>query len=296
MKRVKEIIHYQSKNMPERRWMGEKIVVAVLDTGVMLHPELMGRILIFRDFVNEFPDIYDDNGHGTHVCGVIAGRQIGIAPECRLIVLKVLDQKGNGKIEHCMRGFRWILENQEKYNIRIVNISMGMEPHKNVRGEHYILNAVEVLWDMGITVVAAAGNLGPADGSITIPGVSRKIITVGSSDDQYFVDEYGKRRKSYSGRGSLKKNMLKPDLLVPGSRIFSCNAHYGEKGEKLYVAKSGTSMSTPIVTGAAADLLSKYPNLTNEEVKRRLKGSCEDLGMEVTRQGSGMLNFQKLMR
>lgn len=296
MKRVKEIIHYQYKSMQEKQWLGKGIVVAVLDTGVMLHPELSGRILMFRDFVNEHPDMYDDNGHGTHVCGVIGGNRIGIAPECSLIVLKVLDHKGNGKIEHSMRGFRWILENQEKYNIRIVNISMGMEPHSNEQGERYILSAVELLWDMGITVVAAAGNLGPAEGSITIPGVSKKIITVGSYDDQYYVDEYGKRRKSYSGRGSLKQNMLKPDLLVPGSRIFSCNARYGEVGEKLYVEKSGTSMSTPIVSGAVADLLSKYPNMTNEEIKRRLKRNCDDLGMEITRQGSGILNFKRLMK
>ena len=163
MKRVKKIVHYY------RKWLGKGIVVAVLDTGAIFHPELDGRILRFYDFVNGRYDLYDDNGHGTHVCGIISGNRIGIAPEAKLIVLKVLDYEGNGKVEHSMKAFRWILENQEKYNIRVVNISMGMKLHMNEQGAKYILSAVEVLWDMGIVVVAAAGNLGPTEGSITIP-------------------------------------------------------------------------------------------------------------------------------
>lgn len=277
MKRVKKIVHFK------KDWLGKGIVIVVMDTGVVLHPELRGRILMFRDFINERYDVYDDNGHGTHVCGVIAGNRIGIAPQSRLIVLKVLDEEGNGRVEHSMRAFRWILENQEKYNIRVVNISMGMKPRTNEQGERYILSAVELLWNMGIVVVAAAGNLGPEEGSITIPGMNDKVITVGSADIKY------------SGRGSLKANMLKPDLLVPGANIISCNSNYNEERESLYIAKSGTSMSTPIVSGAVADLLSKYPNMTNSEVKMRLKNSCDNLGLPITRQGSGLLNFQKLL-
>lgn len=284
MRRVKGIIHYRCKGTLEYQWLGQGIVVAVLDTGVTLHPELKGRIIMFRDFVNERPNMYDDNGHGTHVCGVIGGNQIGVAPRCSLIVLKVLDADGNGKVEHSMRGIRWILENQEKYNIRVVNISMGMEPHSNEIGERYILSAVEMLWDMGIVVVAAAGNLGPAEGSVTIPGISEKIITVGSADELY------------SGRGSLAQNMLKPDLVVPGSRIISCNARWMEEKGRPYIAKSGTSMSTPIVSGAVADLLSKNPNVTNIQVKKMLKNSCDDLGMGIIRQGRGLLNLEKLLK
>lgn len=277
MNRVKKIVHYQKK------WLGNGIVVVVLDTGASRHPELEGQIWRFRDFINGRYDMYDDNGHGTHVCGVIGGKHIGIAPKCRLIVLKVLDADGNGKVEHSMRAFRWILENQEKYNIRVVNISMGMGDHVNEEGKRYIMGAVELLWDMGIVVVAAAGNLGPADGSITIPGLNEKIITVGSYDN------------IQSGRGSLEKKILKPDLVVPGTQIYSCNAFWNKKEDEKYIAKSGTSMSTPIVTGAVADLLSKYPNMTNQEVKVRLKKSCDNLGMPVIRQGSGLLNFQKLL-
>lgn len=285
MKRVKQIIHYPSINRKECEQYGKGIVTVVLDTGVQMHPQLSDSVYLFRDFVNGFPEMYDDNGHGTHVCGVIAGKEIGIAPAGKIIVLKVLDASGNGKVEYSLRGIRWILENQEKYNIRIVNISMGMERYSNRRGEEAILKAVEVLWDMGITVVAAAGNLGPAPGSITIPGICKKVITVGASEG-----------KNYSGRGSLKQNILKPDLVVPGTGVYSCNVLFGEEGETMYVAKSGTSMSTSIVSGVVSALLSVYPNMTNEEVKRRLQLGCRDLGMDVTRQGSGLLDFEKTIK
>ena len=276
MNRVKKIVHYSKK------WLGVGSVVVVMDTGVNRHPDLAGRIWMFRDFINGRLDMYDDNGHGTHVCGVIGGNTIGIAPECKMIVLKVLDEAGNGRVEHSMQAFRWILENQEKYNIRIVNISMGMPPHINPQGEHYILGAVELLWNMGIVVVAAAGNLGPKPGSITIPGINGNIITVGCYD------------KAHSGRGSAEQNIWKPDLVAPGANIYSCNAFWDGDEKKKYVAKSGTSMSTPIVTGAVAGLLSGRTNLTNREVKTRLKESCINLHMPPTRQGSGLLNIGKL--
>ena len=276
MNRVKKIVHYPKK------WFGKDSVVVVMDTGVARHPDLAGRIWVFRDFINGRLDMYDDNGHGTHVCGVIGGNAIGIAPECKMIVLKVLDETGNGHVEHSMQAFRWILENQEKYNIRVVNIFMGMPPNVNPKGEHYILGAVELLWNMGIVVVAAAGNLGPKDGSITIPGVNKNIITVGCYDHVR------------SGRGSIEKNIWKPDLVAPGTGIYSCNAFWNGDVTKKYIAKSGTSMSTPIVTGAVAGLLSRYNNLTNSEVKQRLQKSCINLRLPQTRQGSGLLNIGRL--
>lgn len=280
MKRVKNLVHcqYNQKN----QLLGKGVTVAVMDTGMMLHPQLQTNALFFRDFVNGRREFYDDNGHGTHVCGIIGSTQIGMAPQCKLIALKVLDENGGGDIVCSMKGFRWILENQEKYNIRIVNISMGMKPGVNLWGEERILRAVETLWDMGIVVVAAAGNLGPSEGSITIPGLSKKIITVGTADVMN------------SGRGSLQKQILKPDLVAPGANIFSCNSKFQEGN--LYAKKSGTSMATPVVSGAVALLLSKEPNLTNEEVKKRLKKSCDNLNMPVIRQGSGFLNVHKLLK
>lgn len=277
MKRVKKIVHYQDK------WLGKGCTVVVMDTGVAVHPDLDGHIGVYRDFIGGRLEKYDDNGHGTHVCGIIGGNRIGMAPECKMIVLKVLDDTGNGSVGHSMQAFRWILENRERFNIRVVNISMGMPPKQNEEGARYILGAVELLWDMGIVVVAAAGNLGPAAGSITIPGLHKKVITVGSYDH------------IKSGQGSISENILKPDLVAPGTRIYSCNANWKKNPEQLYVAKNGTSMSTPIVTGAIAQLLSKYPDMPNHEVKRRIMSSCDDLKLPRIRQGSGLVNVQKLL-
>ena len=279
MRRVKKIVHYWCNDT--KTWKGDGVTVVVMDTGMASHPELQGRAILFRDFVNGRSDFYDDNGHGTHVCGVLGGRNIGIAPKCKLIVLKVLDETGNGDISYSMQGFRWIIENREKYNIRIVNISMGMKSGSNLAGEKRILKGVELLWDMGILVVTAAGNLGPKEGSITIPGLHNKVITVGASDH------------THSGRGAWEKGIYKPELVAPASRIFSCNSNY-QTGE-MYIAKSGTSMATPIVSGAAALLLSKYPNLTNDSVKKKLQNSCVDLHMPKNWQGSGLIQIQKVL-
>ena len=177
MKRVKNLVHcqYNQKN----QLLGKGVTVAVMDTGMMLHPQLQTNALFFRDFVNGRQEFYDDNGHGTHVCGIIGSTQIGMAPQCKLIALKVLDENGGGDIVYSMKGFRWILENQEKYNIRIVNISMGMKPGVNLWGEERILRAVEMLWDMGIVVVAAAGNLDRVKGVSPFLDLARRLLQLG---------------------------------------------------------------------------------------------------------------------
>lgn len=284
MKYVKEIIRYYSSGAEKRGWLGKDIVTVILDTGVTEHPELKGQILKFKDFVAGQKNAYDDNGHGTHVAGIICGRQMGIAPESKIIVLKVLDKDGNGGTYSCLRAFRWILENQEKYNIRIVNLSMGMDIDADEQNKERILKAVDLLWDRGLVIIAAAGNLGPKEGSITIPGLSDRVITVGSYDIEY------------SGRGSIPLNMIKPDLVAPGMNIFSCNAKWKEPKEMTYITKSGTSMSTPVVSGAAAVLFSKYPYISNVQVKSRLKECCTDLHVDVMKQGSGLLNMERLLK
>lgn len=276
--------------------------MAVLDTGIAPHPDFRNKVLVFRDFVNGQEILYDDNGHGTHVCGVIGGtgaalngEYAGMAPECSLVVLKVLDNKGNGSVAEVMEAFRWILENQKKYGIRIVNISVGMQTRTDMREEQKLVSGVEALWDAGMVVAAAAGNLGPEEGSITTPGISKKIITVGSSNDHYYINDGGKKRKDYSSRGPTKECVCKPDVVAPGSYINSCNAGYVNQKNRPYIIKSGTSMATPVVSGAAAVLLSKYPDMTNVEVKLRLRERCSDLGVEQNRQGWGQLNIKKLL-
>jgi len=294
---VKESINYWCDDVEQNKYLGQGIGVAVLDTGVNVHIDFDSRIVAFKDVLNNKSKIYDDNGHGTHVCGIIGGSGRvsggiygGIAPKCNLIVVKVLDEKGNGMVVNVLKGLKWVEENREKYNIRIVNVSVGTLPTAGNKEERMLLEAVDRLWDLGLIVIAAAGNYGPKEGTITTPGVSKKLITVGA------LEEREGRKKSYSGRGPTWECVCKPDVIAPGTFIISCNGNYMNAKQKPYTRKSGTSMSTPVISGAVALLLSKYPCLTNVEVKLKLLESCEDMGFSRNHQGRGMLNLEKFLQ
>ena len=282
-------------------YTGKGVGVALLDTGIYPHPDLTGRIAAFRDFVGRRTLPYDDNSHGTHIAGVIAakseatgGKLDGIAPGCHLIAAKVLDARGNGTVANVLSGLRWICSYREKYNIRIVNISVGSVCKPGNDESSVLVRGVDAAWDAGLVVVVAAGNEGPLPMSITTPGISRKVITVGCSDDDQMIEVGGSHIIDYSGRGPTASCICKPDLVAPGSHILSCNAGV-RKGQAPYTRKSGTSMATPIVSGAVALLLEKEPNLTNRDVKLRLFASCDDCGLSRNQQGHGCLNLDKLM-
>lgn len=303
MNRVRQMTRCRNEAAADAGSLGKQVCAAVLDTGIIRHPDFENRILAFQDCLHGKTEMYDDNSHGTHVSAIIGGngsasegKFAGMAPGCSLIAVKVLDEKGNGNISYVLRGIEWVLNHREAYRIRIVNISVGTLPGVNETGAKELVRAVETLWDAGIVVVTAAGNYGPLPGTITSPGISRKVITVGSCDDQIYTENGQRRRKSYSGRGPTAEFVVKPDVLAPGSYITACNAKYGLPGQKPYAVKSGTSMSTPVVSGAAALLLSKYPGMTNVEVKLRLRESSTDLGLPNNQQGWGLLNVERLLR
>lgn len=248
-------------------WFGQGVGVAVLDTGVSPHRDLQGQVVRFRDYVRGMAACYDDNGHGTHICGIIAANNHtslhGVAPECSLHVCKVLDRNGNGRIEDTCRAVEdLILENRKgRQTVRIMNVSVGMTDAVGPKQQRRLIDAVEEAWDSGIVVLAAAGNNGPGEHTITSPGVSRKIITVGSVDDQW--NAHG--RKGYSGRGPTQECVVKPEILMPGTNIVSCANRTGG-----YTRKSGTSMAVPVLTGVIALLLNAHPRLSPNEVKMRL--------------------------
>lgn len=283
---------------------GEGITIGVLDTGMAHHPDLAGKVLCFRDFVGKRNLMYDNNGHGTHVCGILcgsgrlsAGKYRGMAPGARLVVGKVLDEKGDGSTESMLEGLDWILQVREKYGIRILNISVGIGNLEEERKERALQEMIDRVWDRGILVVCAAGNKGPGDDTISGLGASSRVLTVGCHDGVFF--KYGARScESYSGRGKPGSGIRKPDIVAPGTDIISCNSGYYRRNGKTrdaYVAKSGTSMATPVVSGAAALAMQKYPELTNERCKQKLQFSATDIGLPWNRQGWGMVNVKRLL-
>lgn len=278
---------------------GRGITAAVLDTGVCRHPDYAERIVAFQDFVNGRTDCYDDASHGTHVTGILggdgkrsAGRYCGIAPGCSLIHLKVLDQKGGGDTPELIRALQWVIRNREQYRIRIVNISAGTTDGEQTKNGKMLVDAVEETWDAGLVVVVAAGNLGPAPSTVTVPGNSKKVITVGASDR--FLNKTFRGSGNYSGCGPTRECVCKPELVAPGTEVMSCSAYW--KRGNYYMKKSGTSMAAPAIAGAAALLLEREPYLTNVEVKMRLKEAAVDIGLPENRQGWGMPDLRRLLR
>lgn len=273
---------------------GRGVGVAILDTGISLHPDYAERIRVFQDFCNHKRQPYDDNGHGTHIAGIIAGngrmsrgRYRGVAPSAYLIVLKVLDRTGNGNTKDVLEAMKWIVENKERYRIRIANISVGMLPQSKSAEREQMLEWVDRMWDSGVFTVAAAGNGGPSSSSVTIPGASRTVLTAGSSDDrELFVRRRG-LYPGYSGVGPTDSCVCKPEILAPGTEIKSC--HFENNG---YTVKSGTSMATAVVSGACALAYDKYPRLSTAELKLRF---YEKLSEDPQASCWGTLDVRKLL-
>lgn len=317
MNRVRKRI--QLDELGEQSWQKYGITVAVLDSGISGHPDLLGKCMVFKDFVNQRSKQYDDNGHGTHVCGILCGsgeaskgKYRGISPSCRLVVCKVLDKNGDGSADVMLEALQWLLVNHKKYDIRIINISVGIGKMHDKQKCKLLTEALERLWDAGVIIICAAGNKGPKPGSISNIGGMQKVITVGCYDDLE-PQNCKENCERYSGRGPQNSSLRKPDLVAPGTDIVSCNygftriiskEHLNQDTkvtcnvtsyENLYIPKTGTSMATPIVTGCVALLLQKEPYLNNEKVKERLTFSAENLGKPWNWQGWGMINVKNLL-
>ena len=292
-------------------YTGDGIGIAVLDTGIYPHLDFTrpwNRIIAFKDFVNNRENPYDDNGHGTFTAGVAAGsgyssggRYKGIAPEADLIAVKVMDENGSGNSSDILAGMQWVADHQKEYNIRIMSLSLGAKPTESRFDP--LAAAVEAVWEKGVVVIAAAGNSGPKQNTIATPGISPMIITVGAVDDKRTTDYRDDKIASFSSRGPIKGRQIKPDVVAPGVDIMAAKTDPEYTGglrsvamKEPYTRMSGTSVATPIVSGAAALLLSKNPKMAPSELKNSIMRNAFSMdGVNKFSQGSGILDIKKCM-
>ena len=263
-----------------RNATGRGVTVALMDTGIAPHPDLDGSVIGRLDFVNDGTTLQDPSGHGTFIAGLIAahGRTFkGVAPDAKLISLRVLDQKGNGTMHAVLAACDWLLQNRATMHIKVLNLSFGA-PQKSSYHRSLLAAVVESLWFAGVTVVAAAGNDGPAAGTVAMPGADPFVITVGSFADQGTVATNDDRESLFSGRGPTRDGFAKPDVLAPGEHVVSLRvpgmALDREEGKGApagaYARLTGTSASTAMVAGAAAVILEAHRTYSATQVKGAL--------------------------
>jgi serine protease AprX len=286
---------------PESAFKGAGVTIAMVDTGVALHPDIQ-TLLAAVDLVGSATNpptnpenSVDPNGHGTHVAGILVGtgshspdgRLAGLAPQANLVSVRVLDDTGRGLSSDVLAGLQWVLDNKTQYGIRVVNLSIG-HPAYEAASVDPLVQAVDALWDAGVVVVCSAGN-GGRSGYVTItsPCNSRKVITVGATNDQRTPDVSDDTTTTYSSRGPTAFDLVaKPDLVAPGNRIVSLRSA-GSYQDLLfpdrrvaadpnlplvqeYFEMSGTSMASPIVAGTVALMLEQDPSLNPGTIKARL--------------------------
>lgn len=249
----------RSVNAPaswESQFTGKGMKIAVLDTGISPHEDLLiaGGVSL-TSYTSSFND---DNGHGTHVAGIIGAKNnsigtVGVAHEADVFAVKVLDKNGDGYLSDILKGIDWSISN----NMDIINLSLGA-PSDSLALRH----AVDKAYNSGILVVAAAGNDGTADGTgdtVYYPARYDSVIAVSATDTK-------NKRGSFSATGNTV------EFAAPGVNIVS--TYLNNK----YVSMNGTSMAAPYVAGTLALLKQANPALSNIQLRDKLKETAVDIG------------------
>lgn len=300
---------------------GNGVTVAVVDTGISRHRGLLrgiegqkkSRIIGWVDLVSKKKEPTDPNGHGTHIAGIIANSQLGadgewngVAPGVNLVGVRVLDGNGKGTYERVIKGIQWVLDNREKYNIKVMNLSL-VAPVQSPYWADPLNQAIMQAWAEGIVVVVAAGNTGPNAMTIGVPGNNPYVITVGAFTDNYtpmdWSDDYV---APFSAAGPTLDAFVKPDVLAPGAHMVStmlpsstiAKKHLANRVSNQYFSMAGTSQAAAVVSGVSALVLSNNSALSPDEVKYRImytafpwtNTSNGDALYSVWQQGSGRIN------
>jgi serine protease AprX len=269
---------------------GQGVTVAVLDTGIDNLPDFSGRLIGGVDLTNGNNPFQDSYGHGTFVAGLIAGngassngQYSGEAPGANLVSIKVAGADGATHLSTLILGLQWAVDHQRIYGIKVLNISLGYQSDQSTV-TNPLDQAVEAVWNSGITVVASAGNAGPFNGTILSPGDDPMVITVGALDDMATPSPTDDEMTDFSSAGPTSADgWVKPDLVTSGRSVVSLAAPGSTIdnsfpsaliGSANFVG-SGTSFSAAITSGAAALVLADNPGLTPNQVKARLLGNTD---------------------
>ena len=303
---------------------GKGVTVVVMDSGVRAdHPDLKGKVIRWIDMSGQSDKPFDDIGHGTHVSGIIAGSgkmsdgfYMGGAPDVNLIVIRVTNPS------EVLKAIDWVKANKDKYNIKVVNMSLGVDPSTSWKADP-LARAAQGLVEDGVTVVAAAGNDYTAE-TIDSPGVAPGVITVGGADDKGTYTESDDTMYVASSRGPTPYDKLpKPDVVAystkvvslrsPGSFLdpYSKSLHQHSSGDNsdhpedswskgYYIQLSGTSQGTAWVSALAALLYQVNPDLSPQQVKEIIKETARPLRDPETGkpyseydQGAGLIDAYK---
>jgi len=258
----------------------DDLVAAVIDTGIDAnHRDLDERkVLAFKDFVNGQSAPYDDDGHGTHVAGTLAGdgdgdpRYRGVAPDAGLVGVKVLNKNGSGRMSDITAGIDWTVLNRALYGIEALNLSLGTTGCSD--GTDATSTAVNRAHNAGLVAAVAAGNSGPGTCTIGTPGAAANALTVGAMAD---LEQAGFKQAYFSSRGKTADGRIKPDVSAPGVAVTSA-----AKGTATgYAVHSGTSMASPFVAGVALLMRDADPALTSASLKAKVSGVAGVSGTAV---------------
>ena len=303
-------------------YTGKGVDVAVIDTGISPVAGLnaAGKVINGPDLSLESQNpslqYLDTNGHGTFMAGLIAGNDgqpggyRGVAPDARIVSLKVGVADGGVDVSQVIAAIDWVVQhrNDKGMNIRVLNLSYGTNSAQPYQIDPLAF-AVEQAWKAGIVVVAAAGNTGYQTGAgtqgLADPGYDPQILAVGGTDTAGTATPWDDQLASFSaGSSSCSGGCRGADLLAPGThmqglRVPGSYIDQNNPGGILsdrYFRGSGTSEATAFVSGAAADLLQRYPQLTPDQVKAMLTSSCDKLSSyNWKQQGCGELDMSKLL-
>jgi subtilisin family serine protease len=265
--------------------------VAILDTGYNYnHPELASSYLGGKDFVNDDNDPLDDEGHGSHVAGIVTADGVvakakGVAPGVSVLVAKVLDNVGSGYFSDVAAAIYWVVDGPDgvaasgdEVGVDAISLSLGTSSpyvYKSTCDSALpdLTAAIKYAKDNGVVVAVAAGNSG--NPGVSIPGCISYSTTVGAVDK---LDKVA----SFSGRGSAL------DIVAPGVSIYSTVLGTS------YATYSGTSMATPMITGTIALIKTAHPTYTPAQVETALFSTAKDLGKagKDTTYGWGRVNAQ----